>query len=143
MTKADRDGNPKVWNKNQLFVEAAESPQSTVVSFVIADANADLQFSRSGELPSFPLGVLPARAGKVIWIIAKQVPEGNMRKLAGQGLGGIDKKMAEKLRGFPSRHTLGMCVTGITTDGGTFMMPFPVQMHWKGISEATIGSKQT
>ena len=142
LTKADRDGNPKVWNKNQVFVEAAESPKATVVSFVIADDKANMQFSTSDELPSFLLAVLPARPGKVIWIIANHVPEGNMKGLAGQGLGGIDGEMAQKLVDFPSGHTLGMCVTGLTTEGGAFMMPFPVQMHWKDISQTTTQSRQ-
>ena len=130
LTKAMRDANPKVWNKNQIFVEAAESPVATVVSFVITDDDMEMQFNTIGESGSFPVGILSAQAGKKLWVIAQQGPEGNMKELAGKGIGSIDADMIEKLKGMPSGHVLGMCVTGLAKDAGAYMMPFPAQMHW-------------
>ena len=132
LNQATRDANPKVWGKNQLLVEAAETPEATVVSFVFTDDDLEMRFSTVGESRSFPLAILPARAGKKLWVIAKQGPEGNMKELAGRGIGSINVGIvAEKLKGFPSGHVLGMCVTGFTKDGGAYMLPFPAQMHWK------------
>ena len=140
LTQAMRDTNPRVWNKNPIMVEAAESPVATIVSFVITDDDLELRFNTIGESRSFPLGILPARSGKKLWVIAQQGPEGNMKELAGRGIGSIDTDMVEKLRGMPSGHVLGMCVTGLTEDAGAYMMPFPAQMHWKG-TEGTLASQ--
>ena len=131
LTQAMRGANPKVWNKNQILVEASESPVATVVSLVITDDDMEMRFNTIGESRSFPIGILAARAGKKLWVIAQQGPEGNMKELAGRGIGSIDVDMVEKLRGMPSGHVLGMCVTGLAKDAGAYMMPFPAQMHWK------------
>ena len=136
LTKEMRDANPKVWNKNQILVEAAESPVATVVSFAVTDDDMEMRFNPIGESRSFPIGILPARAGKKLWVVAQQGPEGNMKELAGRGIGSVDVDMVEKLRGMPSGHILGMCVTGLTEDAGAYMMPFPAHMHWK-INEGT------
>ena len=135
LNRAMRDANPKVWDKNQILVEAAESPEATVVSFVVTDDDLEMRFNTVGESRSFPLAILPARAGKKLWVIAQQGPEGNMKELAGHGIGSIDVGLAEKLKGFSSGHVLGMCVTGLTKDGGAYMLPFPVQTHWKEIEQ--------
>ena len=130
LTKAMRDANLKVWNKNQILVEAAESPAATVVSFVITDDDMKMRFNTIGESRSFPIGILPAQAGKHLWVIAQHRPEGNMKELAGRGIGAIDVSIVAKLRGMPSGHVLGMCVTGFTKDAVAYMMPFLVEMHW-------------
>ena len=132
LTQAMRHASPKVWDKNQVFVEAAESPEATIVSLVITDASFEMRFSTTGELQSFPLAVLPARPGKKLWVIARQGPEGNMKELAERGISSIDTNMVEKLKGLPSGHVLGFSVTGQSGDAGRYMLPFPAQMHWKG-----------
>ena len=131
LTQAMRDGNPKVWNKNQVFVEAAETPVATIVSLVITESDAEITFNANGELQSLPLAVLPVTADKKLWVIARQGPEGNMKELAEHGIRGIDADMVEKLRDFPSGHVIGLSVTGRSGDAGRYMLPFPAQMHWK------------
>ena len=141
LTQAIRDGNPRIWNKNQVFIEAAESPAATVVSFVISDDGLTMHFNTDGDTPSFPLSILPARSGKKLWVVASHVPEGNMKSFAGQGIGGfngsINEDVVEKVRDLPSGHVLGMCVTGRSAAGGAFMMPFSVEMYWGGRESAT------
>ncbi len=131
LTKAMRDANSKVWSKNQVFVEAAETPEATIVSLVITDSDSEFTFNANGELLSIPLAVLPVRANKKLWVIARQGPEGNMRELAEHGIRSINADMVEKLRDLPSGHVLGMTVTGRSGDAGRYMLPFPAQMHWK------------
>ncbi|MXY43496.1 MAG: hypothetical protein F4Y50_05475, partial [Dehalococcoidia bacterium] len=104
LTKAVRDANPKVWNKNQVFVEAAESPEATIVSLVITDSDAEFAFKTNGEVQSFPLAVLPVRADRKLWVIARQGPEGNMKELAAHGILGINADRVAKLRDVPSGH---------------------------------------
>ena len=131
LTAAMRDTNPQVWNRNQVFVEAAESPEATIVSLVITDLDFEIRFNTTGELQSFPFAVLPVRPGQNLWVIARQGPEGNMKELAERGIRSINADMAEKLRGLPSGHVLGLTVTGRSEDAGRYMLPFPAQMHWK------------
>ena len=134
MTQAIRDENPRVWKKNQLFIEAAESPIATIVSFIISDDDLTVRFNAEGNAPSFPLGVLPVRSGKKLWVVASHVPEGNMMNLAEQCMDDFNSKNNEdvkrKVRDLPSGHVLGMCASGRSTSGGAFMIPFSVEMHW-------------
>ena len=132
LTQAIRDASPKVWNKNQIFVEAAEPPFATIVSLIVTDVDLEMRFTTIGESRSFPMGVIPARSGKKLWVTAHHAPEENMKELAGHGIRGLGADAAESLNGMPNGHVLGMCVTGPMTDGGAYMMPFPVTMHWKG-----------
>ena len=130
LTEEMREAKPGVWNTNSIFVEAAESPLATVISFVITNEDLAMEFNATGPSPSFPLGILPVRSGKKLWIIAHHVAEGNMKELAGQGIAaaatipGMEPKWEE----FPDGHVFGACVTGPTTDGGAFWMPFAVRM---------------
>ena len=135
LTQAMRDANPKVWNKNQVLVEAAETPEATIVSLVITDLDAELKFNTNGELQSFPLAILPVRNDKKLWVIARQGPEGNMKELAERGISSINADMVEKLRALPSGHMLGLSVIGRSGDAGRYMLPFPAQMHWKDSGE--------
>ena len=140
LTQDLRDADAGVWDKNQISVEAAESPVATRVSFVITDADFTMRFSTGGDSPSFPLGVVSTESGKKLWVIASYSPEGNMKELAGKGirelqssLNGageasyVDMDIVEKLREMPSGHVLGMCVSGLTKEGGAFLMPFAVE----------------
>ena len=143
LTQDIREADAKVWNKNQIFVEAAESPVATAISFVITDELSTVQFSTDGDSPSVSLGVLPARSGKKLWVIARHTPEGNMTELAGQGISGFESSIVDtssivdRLRGLPSGSTLGMCVAGHRPTGGGFLMPYVAEMHWKGTDGTT------
>ena len=127
LTQAMRESN-KVWNKNQLFVEAAESPVATMVSFIVTDEDLSIRFSTVGETPSIPLGILPARSGKKLWVVAHYGPEGKMRAMAERSIRRVDLNAVEKLRDFPNGHVLGLCVSGLGTDGGAFLMPFSAEI---------------
>ena len=131
LTQAMRDANPKVWNKNKIWVDAEESPMATIVSFIVTDDDMSVDFGPDREPPSRLLDTLPARPGKRLWVIAQEQPEGTMSQLAAHGLRSLNQDAAKKLREFPSGHVLGMCVTGYTDDGVGYMMPYPVTMHWE------------
>ena len=135
LTQESRDAQANVWRENQIFVEAAESPMATIISFTITNADLTVQFNATGETPSFPVGVLSLGTDKKLWVAAQHVPEGNMLDLAEQGLRyanartNIDPILKEKLMGMPSGHVLGMSVSGPAPDGGEYLMLFPGQLH--------------
>lgn len=86
LTPAIRDENPKIWNSNQVVIEAAEKPEATIVSFVVLDDDLDMRFSTSGIRPSLPLGMLPMGCGRSVWVIVDYVLESNMMEMAATGL---------------------------------------------------------
>ena len=86
LTQEMRDANVDVWNKNQIFFEAAESPLATIVSFTVTDADLSVRFNPAGDTPNCPLAVLASGTGKKLWVVAQHIPEGNMRQLAEKGL---------------------------------------------------------
>ena len=133
LTREMRDANIAVWTINQFFVEAAESPFATIVSFTVTNADLTVQFNTAGGTPSFPLAVLSPESGKKLWVVAQHVPEGNMRDLAEQGLrqanAHVDGTTREKLEEMPDGHVLGMSVSGPSPSGGEYLMLFPAQLH--------------
>ena len=130
LTEEMRQANPGLWNTNRLFVEAAEGPLATVISFVVTNEDLEMRFNAAGPTPSFPLGILPVRSGKKLWIVAHHVAEGNMKDLAGKGIAAAASStdMQPKWEEFPDGHVFGMCVTGPTNDGGAYWMPFAMRM---------------
>ena len=135
LTQEIRDAHSDVWLKNQIFVEAAENPMATILSFTITNDDLTVRFNTIGVTPSLPVGVLSLGTGKKLWVVAQHVPEGNMMDLAEQGLrhanAKIDTTLKEKLKGMPSGHVLGMSVSGPAPDGGKYLMLFPGQLHRK------------
>ena len=128
-----RDENVAVWSKNQIFVEAAEPPFATIVSFTITNAELTVRFDTTGKTPSFPLALLHPESGKNLWVVAQHVPEGNMRNLAEQGLREVNARVngpaREKVETMPDGHVLGMSVSGPSPSGGEYLMLFPAQLH--------------
>ena len=132
LTQAIRDSNPKIWDTNQVAIEAAESPTATVISFVITDDDVNMRFSTIGESRHFPLAILPLRDGKTLWVVVWHRPEGNMQDLAEEGISGLAANIAatpEQFLTIPDGEVLGMCVSGKMQDGGTFLMPYAIELH--------------
>lgn len=130
LTEETREANPSIWDTNSIFIEAAESPLATVISFVITNEDLEMRFNAGGPSPSLPLGILPVRAGKKLWIIAQQAAEGNMKDLANQGITAVASSthMQQTSAEYPDGHVFGVCVTGPTNDGGAYWMPFAIRM---------------
>ena len=106
LTQEIRNTNP-VWDTNQIYIEAVESPMATIVSFCITDAGLTVRFRTIGDSPSFPLAILPVQPGKKLWVIARHVPEGKMKEWADIGFRHfnarltVDANLVEKLSVFP------------------------------------------
>ena len=77
VTQAMRDSH-KAWKTNQVFVEAAETPMATVVSFILTDGKVRIPFNKDGETRRLLLGILPAGSGRRLWVVAHHAPEGRM-----------------------------------------------------------------
>lgn len=133
LTEQIRKSNA-IWETNQIYIEAAESPTATIVSFCVTDANLTVRFKSGGDSPSFPLAVFPSGHGKKLWVVARQIPERNMRDLAESGIRGLnlrlltDANLMEKVRKFPNGHVMGISIGGNTSLGGKYLMHYPVDL---------------
>ena len=93
LTQEIRNTNP-VWDTNQIYIEAVESPMATIVSFCITDAGLTVRFRTIGDSPSVPLAILPVQPGKKLWVIARHVPEGKMKEWADIGIRHFNARLA-------------------------------------------------
>ena len=140
LTEKIRNANA-VWDTNQIYIEAAESPMATIVSFCVTDASLAIRFKSGGDSPSFPLAILPSQPGKKLWVIARHIPERNMRELAESGIMGLnlhlasDANLIEKVKMFPNGHVMGISIGGNTSLGGKYLMHYPVDLCNIGATE--------
>ena len=132
LTQTVRDSNPKVWDKDQIAIEAAETPMTTVISFVITDNDITMNFNPTGKSPNFPLAILPLKAGKTLWVVVCHRHENNMQDLADQGMSGLAESFTatpEQFLAIPDGEVLGMCVSGMMQDGGAFLLPYASELQ--------------
>ena len=129
LTEAIRQQNPKVWDNNQILLDAAESPKATIVSFILTD-DSEIQFMANKGTPSLVLGTLRASPGRKLWVLAAHLPEGNMKEIAAVSIDEVTKLGELKaLEEMPDGHILGTAVSGPTDNGGTYFMPFPARIQ--------------
>ena len=132
LTQTVRDSNPKVWDKDQIAIQAAETPMATVISFVITDNDIAMNFNPTGESPNFPLAILPLKAGKTLWVVVCHRHENNMQDWADQGMSGLAESFTatpEQFLAIPDGEVLGMCVSGMMQDGGAFLLPYASELQ--------------
>ena len=128
LTQEQRDENATCWDDNQLFIEAAESPQATIISLVVTDADLSMTFNGGGETPSFPLGLLPVRPGKKLWIVAHNALEEPIAQLTNRLLYHIDTSKGRQLHDQYGGQTLGISATGDSKGGGKFLIVLPIEV---------------
>ena len=108
-----RDTAKSKWNKNDILIRGDETCL-TVVSFVILDAHMTFQ----GTPSRVPIGVLPLRPGKTLWVIAGREPEGNLRAEVEAALKKIDARQFVEVR--------VVCLTGYRSENSHYMVAVPV-----------------
>lgn len=130
LNQESRDSLPRIWDKNQVYIEAPESPFGTVLYFIIADASivrADLK-----ESLSYPLAVMPAWPGTRLWVIVSHVYEGGMLRslweCMGKALEQMNDETAEKMELKEEAQVFLIALRGWTDDGGPYLMPFPIEI---------------
>ena len=112
-----RDKFRSKWNKNHVLIKGDDS-LVTVVSFVILDEDKILR-KEEGSPPSYPMGILKLRPGKMLYVIAGYEPEGNLRTEVDRALREIASTTEpEELIG----DDLSVCLTGYSTTNCTFML---------------------
>lgn len=132
LNQEHRDAKPGIWNTNPIAIEAAESPKATVISFVIIDDELNIPFNTTVDIPHFPVASLRLRPGKKLWVVVCHRPEGNMRELAKEGSSELAGRLIsepELVTDIPDGEVLGMCVAGNAPAGGTFLMPFAIEVY--------------
>ena len=111
------------WNKNDLLIYGHDEFM-TVVSFVIADDSVTIR-KKKGSYASYPIGILPLRPGKLLWVIAGWQPEGNLKTRVEEALNKID------VRKYVPEDTMGdifsMCLTGESSPDSIYMVVVPVK----------------
>lgn len=126
LTYDDRKSNSKIWDKNQIIVESSDSPFVTQVSFFMMDEHLTMS---SIEVPSYPLGVIPARPGKKLWIIAHHGPEGNLREVVTDTINHIDRTVGKKLFHEHAGTVLTASMAGAHDDGYPYMLTALLEVH--------------
>ena len=124
LSEEQRRTAKSAWNKNDLLIHGHDEFM-TVVSFVIADEGVTIR-KKKGSYPMCPIGILPLRPGKTLWVIAGWQPEGNLKTRVEESLGKIDvqKHLPEDIRG----DTLSMYLTGESSPDSTYMVAVSVKV---------------
>ena len=120
-----RNTSRSTWNKNHVLIEGHDE-FLTVLSFVIIDDNKTLR-KKHGSPPSYPIGVLPLRPGKTLYVVAGWEPEGNLGARVDEALKKIPVAQAvpEEARG----KVLSLCLTGYLSTNSAFMVVVPAQWN--------------
>ena len=125
-----RDRNSKLWAKNRVYIEAPESPFGTRVSFRIVDDTFTI--AKWEEPLSYPLAIMPAWPGTKLWVVVSHEYEWEMLRVAGEIIRNfgdiVSEDFAEKLALEPDGKVFTITVSGPTTDGSVYLMPFPVEI---------------
>ena len=113
-----------VWAKNDILIHGHDELM-TVVSFLVVDDDVTVR-KKEGSYPSYPIGVLPLRPGKMLWVIAGWEPQGDWRIQVEEALRKIDTSsfVTEEDRG----QDLSICLTGDYSSGSVFMVVVPVKL---------------
>ena len=111
------------WNKNHILIDGHDQ-LLTVVSFVIVDDEKSLR-KKHDSPPSEPIGIIPLRPGKTLYVIAGWEPEGNLKARVEEELKKIAAAQAvpEKTRG----SVLSLCLTGYSSTDSAYMVIVPVE----------------
>ena len=118
------------WDKNHILIEGHDQ-MLTVVSFVITDDEKTLR-KKQDSPPSAPIGVIPLRPGKTLYVIAGWEPEGNLKTRVEEALKKIPAAQAvpEECRG----NVLSLCLTGYSSTNSAYMVVVPVQWDSRSTS---------
>ena len=131
VTPETRQEKSPIWDKTQVWIEAAEEPLATEVSFFVTDDTVT-NFEVNGVKPCVPVGVLPARPGKTLWAIASHRTEDNLKEWAQDLINQLaaDQEIKEKLSDTATGDTLRFNATTYAEDGGACWMRFPATVQW-------------
>ena len=118
LNEAQRQEAISAWNKNGILIKGHDDLM-TVVSFVIVDDGVRLR-KKEGSYPWSPIGELPLRPGKRLYVIAGWEPERNLKVEVEKALSKIsDPRMPT---GDVSGEPLSMCLAGYTSRDSVYMI---------------------
>ncbi len=126
LTKEVREANSGIWNGNEIFIEGADSPKATVVSFIFADEQVACV---RGNIPTLQVAALATQPGKNLLVVAHEVPDEPIARLSATTMTEIDTNWGERLHETHSGQTLGITVKGILEDGGGYLMALPLKVR--------------
>ena len=122
----DRQANPRKWRANQMFIETADSNSVTVVSFLITDQGLNL--TRDNPRNS-ALGILPARAGKDLWVIAHREPEADLKQVVERAIEEANQTLGPQLRAAHQGEVLRACLLGVSPEDLRYTLVLPIKVH--------------
>lgn len=125
-----RDENKALWAKNEVYIEAPESPFGTTVSFVIVEDT--IKTMNAEAALSYPLAIMPAWPGTNLWVVVSHLYEGKMLEVAGNIIRNfgdlIDEDTVEQLAKEPDGKVFTITVSGHADGESVYLMPFPVEI---------------
>ncbi|MDE2838274.1 MAG: hypothetical protein OXL97_12350 [Chloroflexota bacterium] len=121
-----REANSEIWSGNEVFIEGADSPNATVVSFILADEQVT---QVQGNASTLYVATLTTQPGRSLLVIAYEVPEDPIAKLSAATMADVDSKWGERLHETYGGETLGITVKGIAADGGGYLMALPLRVR--------------
>jgi len=100
---------------------------AATISFIITSSNLTMPFTDDEGNRLVPFGVLDARPGKKLWLVARYEPDDALKQLAISAIeaANADPQMNAHFAEFAEDATFGMCVDGFNAGGIAYMMPFP------------------
>ena len=115
-----------MWRANQLFIEAADSNSVTVVSLLITDQGLNL----TRDTPrSFPLGILPARARKELWVLAHREPQADLKVIVERVIEQSSRILEPQLGALRHGEVLSACLLGVSPEDVRYMLVVPIRVH--------------
>ena len=125
----DLQANHKMWRKNNMIIGAADSDLITMVSFFIVDEGLDWKQDNLQLFRFSPLGIIRARAGKALWVIAHQKLGTNLKHSVESFIQTNGREFGSQRNETHEGEVRSACLTGLSSEGGGFMIVVPDEAH--------------
>ncbi|MCY4365179.1 MAG: hypothetical protein OXE17_02975 [Chloroflexi bacterium] len=131
ITSQMRQAEPGHWAKHVTFIQAAEEPLSTTLSFCIIDSGINLDHEALKECPISPIKSLALRPGKRLWVVKRDEKDDDLKKQAislVEELNGDATLLAGITGGDGNEAPITLRCDGKNNSGIPYTMSFPVSL---------------
>ena len=131
ITRQMRQADPGNWAKQVTFIQAAEAPLSTTLSFCIIDSDINLEQEALKESPIFPITSLALRPGKSLWVVERKENDDDLKQQAlrvVEEINGDAEIVANITDGDRGDAPITLRCDGKNNSGIPYTMAFPVSI---------------
>ena len=129
LTPEMRHADSRLWSNGITFIDAAEDPLATTLSFCIVDSALNLKPEASDESAFFPVASLALRPGKKLLVVRRYEADNDLRQLAltmVEEINGDAETLAAILDPRHNETPIMLRSDGKNSKGIPFTMPFAV-----------------